>query len=156
MQSTCPSFFLRFIAPAFLLSAGLPSLHAEKLVDPVYKDNRGVAIRGYDPVAYFKEAKPVKGSAQFSHAWMGATWQFANDANRALFAADPEKYAPRFGGYCAFAVSKNQTAEIDPEAWKIIDGRLYLNYSKAVQKKWEDDVMTRIEAATKNWPALHK
>jgi YHS domain-containing protein len=125
-------------------------------VDPVNKDRSGVALKAHDPVAYFTLSKPVKGSAQFSQAWMGATWWFATAENRDLFSANPEKYAPQFGGYCAWAVSQGYTAEIDPEAWKLVDGKLYLNYSKQVQKKWEQDVSKRIEQANKNWPTLHK
>ncbi|MEO8028031.1 MAG: YHS domain-containing (seleno)protein, partial [Bryobacteraceae bacterium] len=125
-------------------------------VEPVSKDGRGVAVKGYDVVAYFTQSKPVKGSSQFTHQWMGATWQFASAEDRDLFKADPEKYAPQFGGYCAWAVSKGYTAETDPDAWKIIGGKLYLNYSKSIQKQWEQDVLSRIDAANKNWPTLHK
>jgi YHS domain-containing protein len=125
-------------------------------VDPVNQDGKGVAIKGYDAVAYFKQSAPVKGSPQFTHQWMGATWLFASAEDRDLFAANPEQYAPRYGGYCAYAVSENHTAGIDPEAWKIVDGKLYLNYSKGVQKKWQTDAPGRIERGDKNWPGLHK
>lgn len=125
-------------------------------VEPVNKNRAGVAIKGYDPVAYFKSAMPAKGSSQFTHQALGATWWFASVETRDLFEAEPEKFAPRFGGYCAWAVSQGYTADIDPAAWKIIDGKLYLNYSKGVQKKWEQDVQQRIEQANRNWPALHK
>jgi YHS domain-containing protein len=125
-------------------------------VDPVNKSWRGIAVKGYDPVAYFTESRPVKGSADFAYQWMGATWWFANSGNRDLFQATPDKYAPQFGGYCAWAVSKGYTADTDPEAWKIIDGKLYLNYNKDVQKKWEVDVSQRIVDAIRNWPSLHK
>ena len=125
-------------------------------VDPVNKNRSGVAIKGYDPVAYLSIGKPLKGSAQFFHQWMGANWNFASAENRDMFAADPQRYAPQFGGYCSWAVSHNYTADIDPEAWKIIDGKLYLNYSKDVQKKWEQDLLKRIEEANRNWPNLHK
>lgn len=124
-------------------------------VDPV-NHSSGVAIQGYDPVAYFQQSRPVKGSPQFSHMWMGATWLFASAANRDLFQANPQQYAPQFGGYCAWAVSNGYTAKIDPEAWKIVDGKLYLNYSKDVQRMWEKEIDKRIEAGTRNWPGLHK
>jgi YHS domain-containing protein len=123
---------------------------------PVNKSGRGVALKGYDPVAYFTAGKPVKGAAEFSHEWMGATWRFSSAANRGQFQANPEKYAPQFGGYCAWAVSHGYTADIDPEAWKIVDGKLYLNYNKSVQRKWEQDLRNRIEEANRNWPRLHK
>jgi len=147
--------FLAAGAVALCLAITRLSL-ARTPVDPVNTDRSGVALKGYDAVAYFKQNKPVKGLAQFSHSWMGATWRFLNAENRDLFAANPQQYAPQFGGYCAWAVSQGYTADIDPDAWKIVDGKLYLNYSKSVQKKWERDLATRIEQANKNWPKLHK
>src|SRR6476646_610441 len=107
-------------------------------VEPV-NTNSGVAIRGYDPVAYFTESRPVKGSPQFSFSWRNVTWHFAGAEDRDKFAASPERYAPQYGGYCAYAVSQGHTASINPEAWRIVDGKLYLNYSKGVQKTWEKD-----------------
>ena len=124
--------------------------------DPVNKSSEGYAIRGYDPVAYFQQSRPVHGSPQFNYQWMNATWLFSSAANRDLFAASPEKYAPQYGGYCSYAVSQGHTATIDPEAWKVVDGKLYLNYSKGVQKTWEKDVPGYIEKANKNWPELHQ
>jgi hypothetical protein len=87
---------------------------------------------------------------------MGATWQFASADSRDSFAADPRKFAPQYGGYCAWAVSRGYTADTDPEAWKIIDGKLYLNYSKSVQRKWETDIPGNVAKADGNWPGLHK
>ena len=124
--------------------------------DSIYKDGSGLAIRGYDPVAYFEQSRPVKGSSQFSHQWMGATWLFASAAHRDQFAADPERYAPQYGGYCSYAVSQGHTASIDPEAWKIVNGKLYLNYSQGVKVKWEQDITGYIEKANRNWPDLHQ
>ena len=124
-------------------------------VDPIHQHG-GLAIRGYDPVAYYQQSAPVKGSSQFSYQWQGARWLFASAENRDRFQAEPEHYAPQYGGYCAYAVSKGRTASIGPEAWKIVDGRLYLNYSKGVQKKWEQDVPGNIVKADRNWPELHK
>ena len=112
------------------------------------------AIRGYDPVAYFRDGKPVKGSPQFMHEWMGTQWRFANAANRDAFAAEPSKYAPQYGGYCAWAVSQGYTAEIDPDAWTIKDGKLYLNYSKSVQATWAKDIPGNIAKGDRNWPEL--
>ena len=113
-----------------------------------------VAVKGYDAVAYFKAGAPTKGSKDFTHTWQGAEWRFASAAHRDLFVADPEAYAPQFGGYCAWAVSQGYTAGIDPTAWKIVDGKLYLNYSKNVQAKWEKDVPGHIRAAEGHWPKL--
>lgn len=134
---------------AAILTAGSP-------VQPVNKDARGLALKGYDPVAYFEQGKPVKGTPQFTYEWMGAKWQFASQQDRDAFAAAPEKYAPQFGGYCSWAVGHNYTADADPEAWKIIDGKLYVNYNKGIQKKWEQDIPKYISDAERNWPGLHK
>jgi YHS domain-containing protein len=129
---------------------------AKDSVEPVFTQSGHVAIRGYDTIAYFKEGKPVKGTGQFAARWMGATWQFASAANRDEFQRSPEKYVPQFGGYCAWAVGHNYTASTDPEAWKIVDGKLYLNYSKSVQEKWVQEQSKWISEADKNWPGLHK
>jgi len=114
----------------------------------------GVAIRGYDPVAYFEQGEPVEGSTEHSLEWQGVTWHFASADHRRAFEQNPEKYAPAYGGFCAYAVAKDQLASIDPTAWKIIDGTLYLNYSASIQKKWEQDISGYIEQAEMNWPDL--
>ena len=115
----------------------------------------GKAIRGYDPVAYFTEGKPVEGDSDFTHRWMDAKWYFASAANRDAFAKDPERYAPQYGGYCAWAGSQNYTASIAPEAWRIVDGKLYLNYSKGVQAQWiAGGIDKLIPQGDRNWPAL--
>lgn len=114
----------------------------------------GVAIDGWDPVAYFTDGKPVEGSKEFVHEWNGATWRFASAAHRDLFAQAPEKYAPQYGGYCAWAVSQGYTADIDPEAWRIEGGRLFLNYSLDVQKKWAADIPGNVAKGDANWPKL--
>ena len=114
----------------------------------------GVAVRGTDVVAYVTEGRPVAGRAEFTHAWRGADWRFASAANRDRFATDPERYAPAYGGFCAYAVSEGYTAPIDPAAWRIVDGRLYLNYDRSVQRRWERDIPGRIARADANWPRL--
>ncbi len=113
-----------------------------------------VAIRGYDTVAYFTQQAAVKGSRDHEHEWNGATWRFSSAENRDLFAANPEQYAPQYGGYCAYAASQGYTASTDPEAWHITGGKLYLNYSKAVQRRWLQDRDNYIEQADSNWPRL--
>lgn len=115
---------------------------------------QGVAIRGYDAVAYHAEGRPVRGSASFTHAWNGATWRFANAANRDRFAADPTRFAPAYGGFCAWAAAEGYTAPIDPNAWRIVDGKLYLNYDRAIQRRWEGDIPGNIRRADANWPRL--
>jgi YHS domain-containing protein len=111
-------------------------------------------IKGYDPVAYFTTGKPVKGLKDFEYQWMGVTFRFSSKENLELFKKTPEKYAPQYGGYCAYAVSQGYTAPVDPEAWDIVSGKLYLNYSKSVQKKWREKRDEYTAAADKNWPAL--
>ena len=96
----------------------------------------------------------MKGSADHSHDWNGVKWLFAAAANRDAFAAEPDKFAPQYGGYCAWAVSQGYTASVDPEAWSIVDGKLYLNYSKSVMKTWLKDRPGYIIKADKNWPGL--
>ena len=100
----------------------------------------GVAIRGYDPVAYFTESKPVKGSDAHTADWNGARWKFATAANRASFIADPQKYAPQYGGYCAYGTAKGHLAPTQPAAWAVVDGKLYLNYDERVRSRWKQDV----------------
>jgi len=142
----------------FLLLFGatlLPALAASP-ADPVNKDRGGVAIKAYDAVAYFTDSKPVKGSPSFTHQWNGATWQFASAEHRDAFAKSPEKYAPQYGGYCAYGVSQNHTAPIDPEAWTVIEGKLYLNYSQRVKATWSKEIPKFVEQADRNWPGLHK
>jgi len=119
----------------------------------IYTENN-IAIRGADPVAYFTENKPVLGSDRFSYQWKDATWLFASAENRDLFASNPEKYAPQYGGFCAWAVSQGYTASIDPNAWKIVDGKLYLNYNRSVQRSWERDIPGNIAKADRNWPKI--
>jgi len=123
--------------------------------DGVVYSSWGKAIKGYDPVAYFTESKPVEGKSEFTHKWMGANWRFSSAENRDKFAAMPEKYAPQYGGYCAWAVSQGYTASTIPDAWKIVDGKLYLNYSKGVQKQWQAGGPRKlIVAGNANWPKL--
>jgi YHS domain-containing protein len=113
-----------------------------------------LALNGHDPVAYFTEGRPVAGSASFQTRYNGATWRFVSAANQAAFEADPTKYAPQFGGYCAWAVSQGYTAKGDPAHWRIVDGKLYLNYDANVQATWEKDIPGFIRAAEGNWPKV--
>lgn len=124
--------------------AGKPEIHA---VD-------GIALGGTDPVAYFTEGRPVPGDPAITFDWKGATWRFASAANRDAFAADPARYAPAYGGWCAWAVSRGYTAPTDPAAWRIVGGRLYLNYSLEVRARWEKDVPGNIAKADRNWPKV--
>ena len=114
----------------------------------------GVAVKGYDVVAYFTEGKPVKGSPEFTCPWMGATWQFASAGHRAAFAREPAKYAPQYGGYCAFAVSQGDIVDVDPRQWKVVDGRLYLNANLLAQGLWARDPAGHIKKGDANWPLI--
>ena len=144
--------YMAYIATAFALFASVAAFAA----DPqVYSHKKKGAIKGADTVAYFSlegGADAVFGVPEYSHEWNDATWLFSSAENRDLFKANPEKYAPQYGGYCAFAVSHNFTKPTNPHAWKIVDGKLYLNLSKGVQKKWLKDVPGNIARADTNWP----
>lgn len=113
-----------------------------------------LAIKGYDTVAYFTADTATVGSKDFEHVWNNQTWRFASQENLELFKAVPEKYAPQYGANCAWAVAHNYTAPIDPFAWEIVSGKLYLNYNKDVQKKWREKREEHILRGDKNWPAL--
>ena len=145
------------LALSFFVGAVVLGSNPARALDPVNNSLfSDVAIHGYDPVAYFNQGKPVEGSDAFTFKWRGALWRFVSAADRDAFAASPEKYAPQFGGYCAWAVSQGYTADIDPNAWKVVNGKLYLNYDKEVQKKWEANLAANISAAEVKWPALLK
>ena len=113
-----------------------------------------LAIKGYDPVAYFTDGKPTPGQPEHEIAWRDAKWRFASAQHRELFLKEPEKYAPQYGGYCAYGVAVGKKFEVDPEAWAIVDGRLYLNSSKGVHKDWLADKTAMIKAAEARWPEV--
>ena len=114
----------------------------------------GTALSGYDPVAYFTEGAPRAGDPAITAEWGGASWRFVSTANRDAFLAAPETFAPQFGGYCAWAVAEGSLAPIDPDAWSIVGGKLYLNYSSRIRRKWEGDIPGNIARAEANWPGL--
>ncbi len=145
----------RHILIALLAVACVSATPALAAKDEIFtRTFSSLAVSGYDPVAYFQEGRPVEGSDQFTLSWMGATWRFASAANQAAFEADPEAYAPQYGGYCAWAVSQGYTASTDPEAWHIEAGKLYLNYSKSVQSRWAQDIPGNITKGDANWPKV--
>jgi hypothetical protein len=122
-----------------------------------YFEKDSLAIRGYDPVAYFTESKAVKGDPHLFYNWQGSKWLFATDAHRQAFIKTPEAFAPQFGGYCAYGVSENHLSPTDPQAWTIVNGKLYLNYSPKVKSLWLPDTASRIPSAQQFWPNLqHK
>ncbi len=114
----------------------------------------GLAIGGYDPVAYFTQGRPRRGANMHYLDWNDARWLFVTAANRDAFAADPERYAPRYGGWCAYGMSQGYKAPIDAEAWSIVEGRLYLNYSNSIRRTWLGDVPGFIAKADAHWPAV--
>ena len=115
---------------------------------------RDGAIRGFDPVAYHTEQKPVKGSKDFTFDYKGATWRFSSAENLELFRADPERYAPAYGGYCAFGMSRGYAVDTDPRAFTIVDGTLYLNHNLSVRRTWSKDIPGNIAKADANWPSV--
>jgi len=119
-------------------------------------ERNGLAIDGYDPVAYFEEKKPVKGSPEFRVDFQGATFLFASAAHRDTFAADSVRYAPQYGGYCAYGMAKGYKASIDPAAFTIVGDKLYLNYNETVQSQWLSDIPGYIRKADANWPDVKK
>lgn len=113
-----------------------------------------LAVEGYDTVAYFTENKAIKGEKDLEIEWSGANWRFSSQENLELFQSAPEKYAPQYGGYCAWAVSNDALADIDPKQFHIHEDKLYLNYNKTVQEKWLPEKIERIKTADKNFPSL--
>lgn len=110
------------------------------------------AIDGYDTVAYFTQSKAVEGDKKHQVEWRGANWFFSSEENKALFIVEPEKYAPQYGGWCAYAMADGSTARIDPEAFQIHEGKLYLNYNKKVQGFWLEDKIENIKKANDFYP----
>lgn len=119
-----------------------------------YLNTNGIAAGGYDVVAYFKQHEAIKGNSQFTFSWQNVNWQFSNVANLEAFRKNPQQFAPQFGGYCAYGVSENHKSPTNPNAFTIIDSKLYLNYSPAVKEKWLKDTKGRIVKAEQNWPGL--
>ncbi|MCB9963109.1 MAG: twin-arginine translocation pathway signal protein [Hyphomonas sp.] len=139
------------LAPAVLAA---PAANAEP---PIYTGSfSDTALQGYDPVAYFEQGEAVKGSDDFTTEYMGATFKFASAADRDAFIADPAAYAPQYGGYCAWAMADGRYAKGDARYWRIVDGKLYLNYNAGIQKKWEKDVPGFISKADTHWTELRQ
>ena len=138
---------------AVLLTAMLASLSAHAASPAINGGSSGrVAIEGYDAVSYHQGNQPAKGDAAITHEYMDAVWQFSSMENRDKFAANPDQFAPQYGGYCAYAAAKNYVAPVDPLAWTVHNGKLYLNYSKGVRKTWQEKIDTYISKADTAWP----
>lgn len=121
-----------------------------------YFEKEGIALRGYDPVSYFTVGKPELGSPEYSHVHEGSKFLFASEENRKLFAADPDKYAPQFGGYCAFGTSRGYKVSTSHDAFAVVNGKLYLNYNTEVTKIWSQDIPGNIAIAEEKWPEVRK
>jgi YHS domain-containing protein len=141
-------------AALFILMLGATALAQQDAA--IYTVKNGLALSGYDGVAYFKDSKPTLGKPELSYQWMDATWLFSTPENLAAFKADPEAYAPQYGGYCAFGTSQGHLVPGDPAAWKIVDSKLYLNYNKEVQGFWLQDIPGYVKKADALYPTLHK
>ncbi len=137
------------------LATQLPTAGAASARPEVFSTSDG-AIRGYDTVAFFTNSRAVRGQNEFKHSWNGADWYFSNRENLDQFKSDPETFAPQYGGYCAFAMSKGSYASGDPEAWTIHDGKLYLNYSKSVRRTWSKSISQYLKQADRNWRRFRK
>ena len=130
------------------------SLAGAAFADALNVDSTGLAVQGYDVVAYFTQDKPVKGESAFQYEHDGGIYHFSNAANRDVFASDPEKYVPAYGGYCAYGVVQGSKVPIEPDKFTIVDGKLYLNYNASVQSTWEKDIPGYITKADKNWTTV--
>lgn len=143
------------IALGLALAALAPAQPAFAEQRPVYTAPlSNVGVNGYDVVAYFTDGRPVRGSTEFRTTHQNVEYRFASAEHMALFRANPARYLPQYGGYCAWAVSQGYTASANPNNWRIVDGRLYLNYNGEVQERWEQDIPGHIRNADANWPSV--
>jgi YHS domain-containing protein len=136
---------LIYFSIIFLFTTGFNNITAGESL------SKTVAIKGYDSVAYFTEGKAVKGDEHYTFQWNGMVWYFSNKENKELFVKKPENYAPQYDGYCAWAMTEARKAATDPEFWKIVNGKLYLNCNKAAHERWSRDIPGNIKKADDNW-----
>jgi hypothetical protein len=152
-----PAMNRRLLLSSVLLSAlgGLWPVQRPAVAGEVFTDIvPGVGVGGYDVVAYFNRGEATLGSPEFTQTWRGAVWRFASASNRTAFAADPERYAPAYGGHCSWAVAQGYKAKGDPKNWKIVNGRLFLNYNDEIQKRWELNIGAFVRKADATWSDL--
>jgi YHS domain-containing protein len=143
---------MRRLGYVMFLVLAVASAFAEKTL--VNVDEAGIALKGYDPVAYFTDNAPMKGQPQFSSRYKGATYYFASAEHKKTFDTNPAKYEPQFGGFCAYGVSKGYTVKIEPDAFQVVDGRLLLQYDKSVREKFRQDTPGNLKRADSNWPTI--
>jgi YHS domain-containing protein len=161
MTASLISSSRRYLTIAMLASAGLMALaphgafaYDEKSTSAINVDSKGVAVKGYDVVAYFTAAQPTQGQAEFHAAFNGATYWFSSAADRDAFKQKPARFIPQFGGFCAMGVALDKKLDGDPTAWRIVDDKLYLNVNKDVQKKWLEEVPGNLVKAGQSWPVI--
>ena len=154
MHLELPAVFTRRGALVTVMAAALLMTARTGAAQAVNVDGSGLALNGYDPVAYFSAARPTPGNPAYTSTWQGATYRFVTAANRDAFVADPAHYVPAYGGYCAYGVAHGRKVKIDPEAWRIVKDKLYLNYSKGVQQQWLADIQGFIATAERKWGEL--
>lgn len=142
------------LALAALLMLNLPVMAAGPSQPEIYKDVSGRALKGYDAVAYHLDRRPVQGSQDFAYEWKGAEWWFSSAENRDKFIADPERWAPQFGGYCAWGIARDRVVSIDPTLFRIFDDKLYLNLNLRVHKEWLENRHGFIATANEKWPEI--
>lgn len=142
------------VAFSALALSQLAQAYDEKSTSALNLDAKGVALKGYDPVSYFSSGGPAQGQAAFSEKHEGATYWFANAGNRDAFKANPAKYAPAYGGFCAMGVALEKKLDINPQLWRVVDGKLYLNVHKEAQTRWLEDVKGNLAQAEKIWPRI--
>jgi YHS domain-containing protein len=147
-------FCIGLVSLAALMGSSVERAFAEEPINTGYFGD--VAIKGYDPVAYFTDGKAVEGDERYSYRWLGAVWHFSSAAHRDLFLGDPSKYAPQYGGYCADGVSFGTvTTNVDPRAWRIIDDKLYISYDPGAAEGMQK-IPTKVGDSQKNWPDVQQ
>lgn len=153
MQSLLKKGFSAVAGLILLLASATSSAAIDAIYTGFFSNE---ALRGYDTVAYFTQGMPVEGSDDFTYEYLGAVWKFSSQEHLDLFRANPEKYAPQYGGYCAWAMANGDTASAEPDLWTLHEGKLYLNYSRRVNRRWKDDMVNFIQQADIAWQKFEK
>jgi YHS domain-containing protein len=151
---TIKQAFIRLTAAVALVTSVVPAAPALAAGTEVNVTITGLALRGYDPVAYFTDGKPVIGDYTITTQYDGATYRFASEDHKALFLTDPARYLPEYGGFCAYGTAKGVKVDGDPTVWKIVDNKLYLNLAPAVATRWDQDIPGNIKTADEKWKAV--
>ncbi|MDA4848487.1 YHS domain-containing (seleno)protein [Hoeflea poritis] len=145
---------LHIAIAAFLFLALQPAVALSQEI--FTRGGSALALEGFDAVSYFASGKPVAGDPNIVSNYKGVAWRFANARNKAAFDANPRKYAPQYGGHCAWGTARGYAVRGDPKVWRIVGGKLYLNYNRSVQSKWNRDIPGFISQGDRNWPAVLK